>query len=154
MKTARTVLKAAAFTWLLAGAAFTTGAFAKGPVNTTLFGNKAVKGYDVVAYFTDGKAVPGAAAFSYEWEGARWLFASAAHRDLFEADPEKYAPQYGGYCAYAVAKGDLVDIDPEAFTIVGGKLYLNYSLDVQKKWSLDIPGYVKKADAAWPGLSQ
>jgi YHS domain-containing protein len=145
---------AAVLAVILSSAWGASAAFAKGPVNTTLFGNKAVHGYDVVAYFEDGKPVPGVTEYSFTWSGARWLFASAAHRDLFAAHPESYAPQYGGYCAYAVAKGDLVDIDPAAFTIVDGKLYLNYSLDIQKKWSLDIPGYVKKADANWPGLSR
>jgi len=129
-------------------------AWAKSPVNTTLFGKKAVKGYDVVAYFTDGKAVEGSDAFEVEWNGAKWRFASAEHRDLFQADPSKYAPQYGGYCAYGVARGSLVDIDPQSFAIVDGRLYLNYSPEIQEKWKEDVPGYITKADENWPGLIQ
>jgi YHS domain-containing protein len=148
-------LRVTLFAVLVALAVVAPGAAAAGsPLNTTLFGHKAVKGYDVVAYFTDGKPVTGADEFTVDWMGATWRFASAEHRDAFKAAPDKFAPRYGGYCAYAVAKGDLVDIDPAAFTIVDGKLYLNYSKDVQKKWSQDIPGYVKKADANWPGLSK
>lgn len=127
---------------------------AKSPVNTTLFGHEAVKGYDVVAYFTEGKPVEGRDEFTVDWMGASWRFATAQHRDLFKAAPERYAPQYGGYCAYAVANGRLVDIDPRAFTIVNGKLYLNYSFDVQKKWSQDVAGYVRKADSNWPDLAK
>lgn len=154
MRTSAATLRLPAIAILLAGLVGPRAALAKGPLNTTLFGGKAVKGYDVVSYFTEGKAVPGSGDFEYEWMGAKWRFTTAEHRDLFKAHPEKYAPQYGGYCAYAVAKGDLVDIDPEAFTVVDGKLYLNYSADVQKKWSQDIPGYIKKADAQWPGLTK
>lgn len=112
----------------------------------------AVAGYDPVAYFTDGKAVEGSSDFTAEWKGATWRFASAAHRDQFKADPEKYAPQYGGYCAWAVSQGYTADIDPEAWKIQDGRLYLNYSLDVQKKWAADIPGNVAKGDANWPKL--
>jgi hypothetical protein len=82
--------------------------------------------------------------------GAR--FASAAHRDAFVADPERYAPQYGGYCAWAVAHGKTAGVDPQAWKIVGGKLYLNYSKDIQRQWEEDVPGYVEKADANWPKL--
>jgi YHS domain-containing protein len=121
------------------------------PVNVTPDGI-AIKGYDPVAYFTDGGPVKGKQEFRYEWEGAKWLFASAGHRDLFKADPGKYAPQYGGYCAYAVSQGKTADIDPEAWNIVDGRLYLNLSKDVQKKWSSDIPGYIKKADRNWPHI--
>lgn len=136
--------------WVAFG--ITTGtARAADLVNETLFGT-AVHGYDVVAYFDEGKPVKGSREFQHEWQGARWHFASAERRDRFEADPERYAPQYGGYCAYAVAQGGKADIDPQAWRIVDGKLYLNLSRDVQALWEEDIPGYIRKADANWPRL--
>ena len=122
-------------------------------VNSTLFGNDAIKGYDPVAYFTEGRPVKGSGEFEYEWMGADWRFASAENRNAFAADPEKYAPQYGGYCAFGVSGGYKAAIDPAAFTIVDGKLYLNYNRDVQKKWGADIRGYVAKADKNWPSVS-
>jgi hypothetical protein len=84
--------------------------------------------------------------------GARWKFASSAHRDLFKANPEKYAPQYGGYCAYGVAQGALVKVDPDQFTVLDGKLYLNYDAEIQAKWRKDPAGYIKTADALFPAL--
>lgn len=122
------------------------------PVNKTTFGGVAIDGYDPVAYFTDGKPVEGSKEFAFDWNGATWHFASAAHRDLFAAAPTKYAPQYGGYCAWAVSQGSTADIDPEAWKIEGGRLFLNYSVEVQKKWAADIPGNVALADANWPKL--
>ena len=127
-------------------------AAALSPVNRTTFGGVAIDGWDPVAYFTDGKPVEGSKAYSFDWNGATWRFASAAHRDLFAQAPEKYAPQYGGYCAWAVSQGYTADIDPEAWTIDHGRLFLNYSLDVQKKWAADIPGNVAKGDGNWPKL--
>jgi YHS domain-containing protein len=141
----------------LGGLAFVVAAFCgaahAAPLNTTIFGHLAVDGYDVVAYQTDHAAVKGKSDFRYEWQGAKWQFASAEHLKAFQADPERYAPQYGGYCAYAVADKRLVDIDPEAFTVLDGKLYLNYSKDIQKKWDADRAHYIEKADRNWPGLS-
>lgn len=122
------------------------------PINQTTFGGVAIDGWDPVAYFTDGKPVEGSKAYSFEWNGATWRFASAAHRDLFAQAPEKYAPQYGGYCAWAVSQGYTADIDPEAWKIEDGRLFLNYSLEVQKKWAEDLPGNVAKGDANWPKL--
>jgi hypothetical protein len=121
------------------------------PVNMTAEG-VAIKGYDPVAYFLDGMPVKGSEEFQYAWMGARWLFKDAGHRDLFASDPERYAPRYGGYCAYAVSRGTTADIDPEAWSIVDGKLYLNLNGDVQEIWSRDIPGNIRKADANWPAL--
>ena len=126
-------------------------AVADEPVNKTLFGN-AIKGYDVVAYFTDGKPVEGSSDHEFEWNGATWRFASAQHRNLFAKDPAKYAPQYGGFCAFGVSRGYAVGIDPAAWKIVDGKLYLNYDRDVQAEWVKDIPGYIAKADANWPKI--
>ena len=137
---------------LLLGVALAPGALrAEKPINATLFG-VAIKGYDPVAYFTDAKPMKGDAAFAAEWNGATWRFANAANRDAFKAAPEKYAPQYGGYCAWAVSQGYTAGIDPDAWKIVNGRLYLNYSADVQKKWSGDVPGHIAKADLNWPKI--
>ncbi|MEX0921883.1 MAG: YHS domain-containing (seleno)protein [Rhodovibrionaceae bacterium] len=112
----------------------------------------ALGGSDPVAYFTEGKAVQGSSEFSADYDGATWHFASAANRDAFAADPESYAPRYGGYCAYAAAAGAKAKTVPEAWKIVDGKLYLNFSKAVQSRWEEDIPGYIAKADANWPNL--
>jgi hypothetical protein len=116
-------------------------------------GGVAARGTDVVAYFTEGKAVAGSPQFVHRWNGAEWRFASAANRDLFAADPARYAPQYGGFCAWAVSNGYVATIDPEAWHIVDDKLYLNYSRFVQLRWRLDVPGTIAKGDANWPKLS-
>jgi len=113
-------------------------------------GELAVHGYDVVAYVTDAGAVRGRAEYEYRWSGAVWRFASAAHRDQFAREPERYAPQFGGYCAWAVSRGYTADVDPEAWRIVDGKLYLNYSKRVQRMWEQDIPGNIAKGRANWP----
>ncbi len=112
----------------------------------------AIKGYDPVAYFTQGSPRPGKADFVHEWNGAKWHFASLEHLEMFKADPEKYAPRYGGYCAYAVSQGTTADIDPGAWRIVEGKLYLNLNSEVQRLWEQDIPGYIEKADRNWPAV--
>ena len=113
-------------------------------------GGAAIRGYDPVAYFTDGKPVKGKGEFTHQWKGATWRFASAANRERFAAAPEKYAPQYGGYCAYGVASGYAVKTEPDAWSVVDGKLYLNYDRSVQASWLKDVPGYIRKADANWP----
>jgi YHS domain-containing protein len=125
-------------------------AAAEDPVYTGLFSDLAVSGYDPVAYFTDGKPVEGRGNFEYEWNGATWRFASQSNLAAFEAEPEAYAPQYGGYCAWAVSQGYTASAVPEAWRIVDGKLYLNYSKGVQSKWSQDIPGNIAKANQNWP----
>lgn len=132
--------------------AATSALWAVDPVNTTFFGDKAIDGYDPVAYFTDGQPVKGSKEFTYEWRTANWYFASAAHRDLFQKNPEKYAPAYGGYCAWAISQGYTADIDPEAWKIVDEVLYLNYNKDVRAKWEKDIPGNIKAANENWPKL--
>jgi YHS domain-containing protein len=116
-------------------------------------GGVAVRGTDVVAYVTEGRAVAGSARFAHAWRGATWRFASAAHRDRFAADPERYAPAYGGFCAYAVSEGYTAPIDPNAWRIVDGRLYLNYDRSVQRRWERDIPGRIARADANWPALA-
>lgn len=129
----------------------TTGtAAAGGPVFNTVDG--AIHGYDPVAYFEQGKPVKGSLQHTYVWHRVTWRFASAAHLDAFKADPEKYAPQYGGYCAWAVSQGATAPSDPTAWTIVDDKLYLNYSVGVQRRWRQDIPRNVAIADRQWPLL--
>ena len=112
----------------------------------------AIRGYDAVAYHTEGKAVAGDPGITFDWEGATWRFSSTANRDAFAADPVKYAPAYGGYCAYGTSNGYKVSTAPEAFAIEDGKLYLNYSVGVQKTWNKDRPGYIRKADDNWVTL--
>ena len=131
--------------------AFATGLQALDPVNTNWRG-LAIKGYDPVAYFTQGAPVAGDAEFATEWRGATWRFSSAENRDRFTADPERYAPQYGGYCAWAVSQGYTASIDPEAWRIVDGRLFLNYSRDVQAKWEQAMADNIKHADVNWPKL--
>ena len=114
----------------------------------------AIKGYDPVAYFTEKMPVKGNSDFEYEWSGAKWRFASARNLEMFKGNPEKYAPQYGGFCAYGVANGYLVKVDPEAWTVYEDRLYLNYSLKVREQWKQDIPGNIRKADANWPNLKE
>ncbi len=109
----------------------------------------AIRGYDPVAYFKQAEPVKGEPDISFEYNDATWHFASTANRDLFAADPEKYAPQYGGYCAYGLSKGYLVPTDPQAWAINSGKLYLNYSVPVRNTWQADIPGYLQKSEANW-----
>jgi len=112
----------------------------------------AIRGYDPVAYFTIGEPTRGSDQFTASWQGATYKFASAANLALFKEEPEAYAPQYGGYCAYAVSKGATAGTVPEAWTIVDGKLYLNYSLAVQQRWRRDVPGHIKAANRNWPAV--
>ncbi len=110
----------------------------------------AIRGYDTVAYFTESKAVKGSKEFTTNWNNADWYFSSKENLVLFKQNPEKYAPQYGGYCAYALAHEHVANTDPEAWKIVDDRLFLNYNKGVQEKWSKDIPGFIKKADDYWP----
>lgn len=112
----------------------------------------AVDGSDVVAYFTEGGPVVGDAAITHDYMGVTWRFSSEANRDTFAADPEAYAPQYGGYCAFAVSQGYTASTVPEAWSIVEDKLYLNFSTSVRRRWARDIPGHIAAADANWPGV--
>ena len=127
-------------------------ALAEPPIYTGTFDDLAVQGYDPVAYFTEGKPVKGAKEFSTEYMGATFRFASAANRDKFVAKPEAYAPQYGGYCAWAVSQGYTAKGDAKNWKIVDGKLYLNYNTSIQKKWEASIPEFVSAANTNWPGL--
>ena len=122
----------------------------KAPVFSTDEG--AIRGYDPVAYFTLGEPAPGSEQFSASWQGATYRFASADNLARFKADPAAYAPQYGGYCAFAVSKGYTATTVPEAWSIVDGKLYLNHSLGVKQRWSSDIPANISAADSNWPAV--
>jgi YHS domain-containing protein len=116
----------------------------------------AIKGYDAVAYFTDSKPVQGKSDFAQEWMGAKWHFASAEHRDMFKAAPEKYAPQYGGFCAFGVCKKNAkFPTDPTAWKIIEGKLYLNYNKQTQDTWAKDLlPGTITNGDINWKNLDK
>ncbi len=120
-------------------------------VNTDSAG-LALKGYDPVAFFTVQQPTPGDARYTATHEGATYRFSSAANRETFMKEAAKYAPQYGGYCAFGVAGGYKVKVDPEAFTVRDGKLYLNYDKRVQERWLKDMPGYLSKSEANWSGL--
>lgn len=112
----------------------------------------AIQGYDPVAFFTDGKPVKGEAKFVSKHDGAVYYFASKEHKNLFNADPAKYEPVFGGYCAYGVSRNRIVDIDVDAFQIVDGKLLMQYSKGVRDDFNKDAKGNLVKADANWPGL--
>jgi YHS domain-containing protein len=112
----------------------------------------ALSGYDAVAYQTEDVARKGSPEFTATYEGGTYRFATAANRDAFLARPDKFVAAYGGYCAYGVSQGHKVSVDPEAFRLVDGKLYLNYSKSVQQQWLKDVPGFIAKANTNWPGL--
>lgn len=123
-------------------------------INKTTVGGLALKGYDAVAFHTERRPVEGRKEFTHEYADAKWQFVSAANRDLFARDPEKYAPQYGGYCAWGISQEKFFDGDPEVWKIVDGKLYLNYNKEIEKTWEQDIPGFIAKADGHWPTLEK
>jgi hypothetical protein len=112
----------------------------------------ALSGYDPVAYFTESRAVKGSPHFEHEWRGVRWRFESTAHRNAFAASPEKYAPQYGGYCAYAVSRNYTAPGDPEAWKIVDGRLYVNYDKSVRALWEKELPEVIQRGDSHWPAV--
>jgi len=129
----------------------TSSVRAEGAINTNET-PYAIGGYDPVAYFADGKPARGKPEHVAPFRGAHWLFASAEHRTLFVANPERYLPQYDRYCAYGVSRGYLVKVDPAAFTIRGDKLYLNYSLDIRSQWLADVAERIRSADRLFPTL--
>jgi len=129
-----------------------TAALALDPIYTGFFSSTAIKGYDTVAYFTENKAVKGSDDYSFEYKGATWLFSSQENLELFKANPQKYEPQYGGYCAYAVSQNQTASIKPELFTIHDGKLYLNFNKSINDKWLKQKEGYIVDADKNWPSL--
>lgn len=125
---------------------------AEDPVYTSFFSGAGADGYDVVAYFTENKPVKGDKKFMTEYMGAKWHFASQENLDMFTQNPEAYAPQYGGYCAWAVAKGSTASGDPLQWSIVNDKLYLNYNADIQAKWSADKENLINQGDENWPDV--
>src|SRR5271168_619584 len=145
----RTFVSLAAAVALLTAAAVTTPAIAAGPqVNATITG-LALRGYDPVAYFTDGKPVPGDFTITAQHDGATYRFASEDHKQLFLKDPAKYLPEYGGFCAAGTAKGVKVDGDPTVWKIVDNKLYFNLAPAVANRWGEDIAGNIKSANSNW-----
>ena len=135
----------------LAAFASSAPAAAGTAVNTGYFGGVAIEGYDPVGYFTEGRPMKGSEEFVYDWLGAIWYFANAQHRDLFAKQPVKYAPQYGGHCALGTAFGEsTANIDPEAWSIVDGKLYLQYSKSGREEWERDRANRIAAADQKWP----
>ncbi len=133
-------------------ALFSSQSFAQSPVYTAFFSDTAVSGYDTVAYFTQNKPVKGDSSYSTQYKGANWHFSNTANLEMFKADPEKYAPQYGGYCAWAVANNNTAKGDPLQWAIHQGKLYLNYDADIRKKWFSDKDALIIKADNNWPNV--
>jgi YHS domain-containing protein len=109
-----------------------------------------LKGYDPVAYFINGAPTKGSEQYSFAWKGVTYRFASAGNLEKFKADPEKYLPQYGGYCAYAMSLDRIADIDPSRWAIVNGKLYLNNGFVAEKLWSLNKNRNIVSADRNWP----
>lgn len=128
-------------------------AFAADEIYTGIFSNKALDGYDTVAYFTEKQPVKGSSKFQTEYKGADWYFSSKENLDLFVNNPERYAPQYGGYCAWAVsAKNDFASGDPQYWAVVDDKLYLNYDQEIKERWDNDREGHINQADINWPKL--
>ena len=132
---------------------FSQSSFAADAIYTGFFSNNAVDGYDTVSYFTEGKPQKGKSEFITSYMDADWYFSSQENLDLFTANPTKYTPQYGGFCAWAVAeKNDRAPGDPNQFSIVDGKLYLNYDAQVKGLWERDVPGFIAQGDQNWPKL--
>jgi YHS domain-containing protein len=113
-------------------------------------GGTAINGYDAVAFFKDSKPVKGSATYSQEYKGAQWLFTSKENLDMFTGMPEKYAPQYGGYCAYGTSEGHKAPTEADTWTIVNGKLYFNYNKQVKQMWMKDQAHRIELADQKWP----
>ena len=126
--------------------------YAKDAIYTSFLNNKAISGYDAVSYFQDGGPKEGSKNFITNYMGADWYFTSQENLDLFTANPEKYAPQYGGYCAYAVAQGSTAKGDPLQWHVQDDKLYLNINKSIKKKWLADIDGYLEKSEKNWPNV--
>jgi YHS domain-containing protein len=130
------------------GAIHVVGPDSAGPPAETV----AIRGYDPVSYFNAGKALKGSASLAFPWHGMQWHFLSEENRNLFAANPGKFAPQYDGYCAWAMTEARKSETDPEEWQIVDGKLYLNCSKAAYEKWSRDIPGHIEKAGRNWKAL--
>ena len=141
-----------AFTLISCLLLFATSANAESEIYTEYFSDLAVSGYDAVAYFTEDKPVKGDSNYSFEYKEATWQFSSQANLALFKTNPAKFAPQYGGYCAWAAADGRTASGDPLQWTIINNKLYLNYNAAVKEDWLKDTEKFIIDADKHWPGL--
>ncbi len=141
---------------LLAGVAIKAEAVKNtGREYNTLYAGLGAKGYDVVSYFTDGKPIAGSPNFTHEYGGVKWQFVSKEHRDLFAANPKRYAPQYGGFCSWGVSVGKPFDVDPvNGWTIRDGKLYLNFNAEINSTFAKDAASFIAKADKNWPNLDR
>jgi hypothetical protein len=137
---------------LLAAVAFVIALSAAKPSVNAARDGLAARGFDVVAYVTDGRPMVGSSRFEARRNGAVWRFVDQSHREMFLSDPERYAPEFGGYCAYAVSQGYTADGDPRVWRVVEGRLYLNYSTRAQRLWERDIPGHIAKGRANWPSV--
>jgi YHS domain-containing protein len=144
------LMKKLLLTLILVFHAMSAMAMQEDPIETGFFNNKAIYGFDTVAYFSQNKAVKGKDEITSKWRGAIWYFSTQENKRLFESNPEQYAPQYGGYCAYAMAQGKFVGIDEDAFSIIEGKLYLNYSKSVQEDWLATVDKFIQQADTQYP----
>ena len=122
-------------------------------INTT-DENIAIKGYDTVAYFVENRPMKGKPEFEHVWQGARWQFATPEHRDMFATDPVRYAPRYGGFCSGGMSLGVKATINPEAWAIIDGRLYLAFSERTMKRFTSDVDANIAKADANWKGLGE
>lgn len=148
----RGVLRLVGLGLVAATATMISARAARARIFTGFVEGTALGGYDAVAYHTTGEAVRGSESITLSYQGATWRFASAENRSLFEANPDAYAPEYGGHCAWAAAQGYLAQGDPQVWRIVDGRLFLNASQGINRRWLRDIPGFISQADANWPGL--
>lgn len=148
----RSVLRLVGLGLAAASATMISARTARARIFTGFVEGTALGGYDAVAYHTTGQALRGSEAITLSYQGAVWRFASAENRSLFEANPDAYAPEYGGHCAWATAQGYLAQGDPEVWRIVDGRLFLNASQGINRRWLRDVPGFISEADANWPSL--
>lgn len=151
MSLSRRSLIAGCFSLVAATAFSSTAVFARKVFTSS---GVAIRGYDPVAYFKVSKPVKGSSSFTTKWNGSTWRFSSQANLDAFKASPAKYAPAYGGYCAWAMSQGRVATTIPQAWDIKGGRLYLNYDLNIRKRWRTNIPKHIKLANAKWPRVSK
>lgn len=146
-------LNVCSLVWVMFFMVFSVNVFSASPIYTGLFSNTALKGFDAVSYFQgDGVPVKGSSKYQTQWRGADWWFVSKENLAAFTSNPEKFAPQYGGYCAFATAQGKLVKGDPLVYTVLGEKLYLNYNQKIDRDWQADRVEMIKQADNEYPNL--
>ena len=143
------IVAAGVFAWMQFTAPALAGAVFQGTTPGV-----AINGYDPVGYFEQDAAVKGTAEYRANWSGVEWHFASNANREAFLAEPAKYAPQYGGYCAFAAARGQLAKTEPDAFTVYDGKLYLNFDQPIKRRWEGQKVDFIATANDNWPDLEQ